>query len=87
MVAAPFNTATEHPLADFNIPTPDLRGLSEQAGGIFLYQSRDDEVVPYSNFERYAALLPNATQRVFADRGHFNENDFPELVTDIKAIA
>ena len=86
LVAAPFNTATEHPLADFNITTPDLRGLGEQAEKIFLYHSHDDEVVPFSNFERYVALLPRATQRIFADRGHFNEDDFPELVGDIKSV-
>lgn len=84
LVAAPFNTATQHPLADF-VMSENLGKLSEQAGGIYLYHSKDDAVVPFSNFEQYAQLLPGAVQRVFEDRNHMNQVEFPELVQDLLA--
>lgn len=85
LVAAPYNTATQHPLADFVIGE-NLEKLNEQAGEIYLYHSKDDTVVPFSNFEQYAKLLPNSKQRVFEDRSHINQAEFPELIQDILAL-
>jgi len=85
LVAAPYNTESQHPLADFNIEK-DLSGLIKQGGSIFIYHSRDDEVVPFSNCERYKKELPGATLRIFEDRQHFNQKDFPEIVEDLKLI-
>ncbi|MES2994929.1 MAG: alpha/beta hydrolase [Patescibacteria group bacterium] len=82
LVAAPYNTLTEHPRADFNITKP-LRGLEEQGGEVFLYHSPDDTVVPLSNFEHYRNDLPGAHAIVLEGRGHFNEPTFPELVEKI----
>ena len=85
LVAAPFNTPTEHPFADFILPN-DLGGLQRQGGKIFAYHSTDDVVVPYSNMESYYAALPEATFRSFTDRGHFNQNRFVEIEDDIRSV-
>jgi len=85
LISAPYNTEDDHPLVDFNIEK-DLDGVIQQGGKIFLYHSRDDEVVPFSNCERYQRELPEATVKVFEDRGHFNSEEFPEIVEDIKMI-
>jgi uncharacterized protein len=85
LVAPPYNTETRHPRADFNISL-DLQKFSRQGGKIFLYHSRDDEVVPFPNFEAYKSRLPKAETRTFEDRGHFNSDEFPEIVEDIKSL-
>lgn len=82
LVAAPYNTETNHPLADFNITQP-LTKFEEQGGEIYLYHSNDDQVVPFSNFERYRNELPNTHVRIFDDRGHFNGEEFVELRNDL----
>lgn len=85
LVAAPYNTLTEHPRADFNILTP-LTLFEEQAQRIFVYHSTDDRIVPYSNLLRYQKELPKATVRVFDSKGHFNGEDFPDIVHDIRNL-
>lgn len=86
LIAAPYNTPTEHPRADFNILTP-LTKFKEQGGEIFMYHSKDDHVVPYSNFEHYQRDLPSAHVRAFDQAGHFNDETLPEIVSDILALA
>lgn len=86
LVAAPFaNRRTKDSLYDFNLAN-NLKLLDKQAGKIFLYQSKDDEVVPFADLEKYLKLLPSAVGRVFKDRGHFTIADFPEIIRDIKNI-
>jgi predicted alpha/beta hydrolase family esterase len=85
LVAAPYNALDDHPYVDFNLP-PDLSGLERQGGEIILYHSKDDQVVPFSNFERYQRELPTITARVFSDRQHFNSAEFPELISDIQRL-
>jgi len=85
LVAAPYNAPDNHPYVDFNILT-DLSGLEKQGGEVILYHSKDDQVVPFSNFERYQKELSTATVRVFTDRQHFNQTDFPELTEDVQVL-
>lgn len=62
----------------------DLRKL-ERIPRIFLYHSRDDEVVPFAHLAAYERRLPRATLRAVDNRGHyFNSRDFPEIVDDIR---
>ncbi|HEY0010471.1 MAG TPA: alpha/beta hydrolase [Candidatus Paceibacterota bacterium] len=72
-------------LPEFSIDS-SLEHFAKQAGTIFLYHSKDDQVVPYEEVEKYTAALPNAVVRSFEDRGHFNQEEFPELVADIKSL-
>jgi predicted alpha/beta hydrolase family esterase len=67
---------------DFNILT-DLSGLEKQGGEVIFYHSKDDQVVPFSNFERYQRELPSIKARVFEDKKHFNDAEFPDLVADL----
>ena len=53
---------------------------------LFLYSSRDDEVVPFSHAERYAAELPGATVRVFGRGGHQFGNDLAAVARDIRTL-
>lgn len=85
LVAARYSTSDKH-MADFNLSS-SLNRFAQQGGEIYLYHSRDDEVVPFSSLEEYAQQLPNAQPRIFADRQHFNQEDFSEIVEDIRTIA
>lgn len=78
IVAAPFG------LSGFVLPD-DLSGL-ERAGDLYFYHSKDDPVVPFKDLEKYQGKLPSAVFRVFEDRKHFNQDEFPELVEDIRKL-
>jgi len=87
LVAAPFDSSdAEYTLADFVLPD-DLTLFEEQGGSIILYHSKDDPVVPFVDLNKYIAKLKAARAVVFEDRGHFNQENFPEIVLDIKNIS
>lgn len=46
---------------------------------IFMYHSRDDEIVPFSHLSMYAEGLPQAVVREFEGRGHQFRNDLSEV--------
>jgi len=52
---------------------------------IFLYHSRDDEVVPVDHLALYAAKLPQATVRVLDGRGHQFGDSLTEVAEDIRS--
>lgn len=85
LVAAPYNTLTEHPRADFNITEP-FDELVRQGGDIYLYHSPDDMIVPFSAFQRYRRELPTAHAVVLEERGHFLQEEFPELIEELKKL-
>lgn len=51
---------------------------------IYLYHSRDDEVVPFSHLALYAAKLPQATTRELDQRGHQFGNDLAVVAEEIR---
>jgi len=53
---------------------------------IFLYHSRDDEVVPFAHLEMYAEKIPQAIIRTFDGRGHQFNNDLSEVAADIISL-
>lgn len=83
LIAPPYSTNSQNSLGDFNL-TASLQKLTEQGGEIYLFQSKDDEIVPYANVESYTHELPKAHLMVFEDRGHFHSQEFPELIEVIK---
>jgi len=86
LVAPPFDTRdSDFSLADFIQPGSADR-LWSQCGNVAFYFSSDDEVVPISNMEAYKAMLPFARYSIYGDRGHFNQEKFPELVEDIRSL-
>jgi uncharacterized protein len=50
---------------------------------VFLYHSRDDEVVPFAHAALYAEKLPRATVRWFDGRGHQFADNLSEVARDI----
>lgn len=81
LVAAPYamNVPT------FSLPS-SLEKFAQQSGEIFIYHSQDDPVVPFSDAEKYQEALPQAHLRVFTDRQHFNQPEFPEIIQDIQSL-
>ena len=57
--------------------------LNLQTVNTMIYHSKDDPVVPFSTLGQYKRSLPKAQTRIFEDRGHFNQERFPELAQDI----
>jgi len=85
LVAAPYNTDPEGDLCDF-VTDEDLSNIEKQTKHIFIYQSKNDEIVPFEDCQEYKKLLPEATLRVFENYGHFKLAEFPEIVKDIRLI-
>lgn len=84
LVATPYDAeGTNDSLADF-VLSNDLKNVENQATEIFFYQSKDDTSVPLLNVEKYRAVFPKAKILIFEDRGHFRQEEFPELVENIK---
>ncbi|MBK8902696.1 MAG: alpha/beta fold hydrolase [Anaerolineaceae bacterium] len=54
---------------------------------IFLFHSRDDEIVPFAHLALYAEKLPQATVREFDGCGHQFNNDLSEVAEDIKGLS
>ncbi|WP_181350788.1 alpha/beta hydrolase [Thalassobacillus sp. CUG 92003] len=65
--------------SDFTSTLPLIRHL-------FLYHSRDDDVVPLTHMEQYVRKLPHAKTRVFKHQGHLFENGVAELISDIQSL-
>jgi len=86
LLAAPHDAEDlEDSLADFVLP--DSLALFEKQGGkIHLFQSKDDPVVRYEDVVAYKAQLSSASVIVFENHGHFNIEEFPELVELIKKL-
>lgn len=86
LVAAPFrDQEKDYKMLDFALPK-SLELFANQVSTIYLYHSKDDMVVPFDNLALYQNALPHAHARVLTDRGHINQEAFPELETDIKKL-
>ena len=85
VVSAPFDAVGSDgwSLADF-ILTDSISSLQDKYENISLYQSKDDDIVPFHNIGKYKEKIANAVEYVFEDRGHFSQKSFPELIENIK---
>jgi len=63
-----------------------LEKIEEQCKNIFIYHSTDDIVVDFEEGLEYKKMLPSATFVQFEDRNHFLQEEFPEIVENIKKI-
>jgi predicted alpha/beta hydrolase family esterase len=83
LVSGVFDTDTDgYTLQSFSLPEK----LDLQTENIYLYHSKDDPVVPFSALENFAKIFPQAHTRIFEDRKHINQEEFPELVQDIQNL-
>lgn len=86
LVASPFNAeGADYSLSDFILPE-SLAKMEAQCDKIFLYHNKDDQVVPFSALGKYRGQFKNAEIKIFENRGHFNQEEFAELVEDIKGL-
>ncbi len=86
LVAAPYDTKDiNEELGDFEL-FGNLSLIEKQSPKIFIYQSKDDPVVPFVDIEKYGRELPTAILRIYEDKAHFNQSEFPELVEDIVSL-
>jgi predicted alpha/beta hydrolase family esterase len=86
LIATPFVSETEGwRFPDLAPPESFAKKLN--AVTIFLYHSRDDEVVPFEHLALYRARLPRATVHMFEGRGHQFRNDLTEVADDIRRRA
>ena len=60
---------------------PEIQNICDK---VFLYHSKDDFCLPFSQWERLYEFLPNAKFEVFENRWHMIMEDFPELIQNIK---
>jgi len=88
LIAAPYedkDTEADYSLADFVLPS-SLKRFERQGGRIYLYHSQDDPLVPFAEVEKYAKALPKAEKIIFKEKGHFMQEDFPELLKSIRQL-
>ncbi len=86
LIAPPYDEKdADYSLADFALPD-SLKKLEEQGGQIYLYHSQDDPIVPFVDIDKYAKSLPKAEKVVFKEKGHFMQEEFPELVNSIRHL-
>jgi predicted alpha/beta hydrolase family esterase len=84
LVAPPYDTEViKDSLADFALEEK-VSNITEQVDSVIIYQSKDDQAVAYEDALKYKEDMPEAELIVFEDRGHFLQEEFPELVENIK---
>jgi len=81
---APVYRDTEE-AANFPI-TSNLEKVWSQCQNIHIFQSEDDPLVSMAETEEYKKAWPGAKMHSFQDRGHFRQENFPEIVEEIKKI-
>jgi len=82
LVSSPYGENTAD-IAEFKLPE-SFEPVNKQVKNIFIFHSKDDLIVPFSEFTEIKKRLPQASAFIFEDRGHFNQEEFPELVDLIK---
>jgi predicted alpha/beta hydrolase family esterase len=85
LIATPYWGTVDWEVAEFELREDFPAALPEDVP-IFLYHSRDDEVVPFAHLALYAGRLPRATVREFEDRGHQLGDDLSEVTEDIARL-
>jgi hypothetical protein len=85
LLVAPVFRDTEE-AANFPI-TDNLERVWSQCQNIHLFYSEDDPLVPVAEAKEYQKAWPDAKKHVFTDRGNFNQENFPEIVEEIRMLA
>ena len=85
LIATPYWGAEEWQVDEYTLHEGFALRLPKEPR-IFLYHSRDDEVVPFAHLAMYAEKLPHATIREFDGRGHRFNDDLSEIAADITSL-
>ena len=85
-LAAALHDSPEEILWNFSFDITKIPEIKNLLGEIFIYHSRDDHIVPFSDSQELFSYFPDATFREFTNKGHFYlESELPEILIDIKA--
>jgi predicted alpha/beta hydrolase family esterase len=85
IIAAPYWGKKDWKVEEY-VLRKDFSDRLSQIPKIFLYHSRNDEVVPFRHLAFYASKLPNAIVRKFDSRRHLFSTGIPELIDDIRNL-
>lgn len=85
VIASPYWGAEDWEVEEYQLPENFAARLPKGLP-IFLYHSRDDEIVPFEHQAIYAEKLPQATVRQFDGRGHQFNDDLSEVAADIASL-
>ena len=85
LIATPYWGAVDWKIAQFALREDFAEALPKDVP-IFLYHSRDDQVVPFAHLAMYAGRLPLASVREFDGRGHQFGDDLSEVAEDIARL-
>lgn len=86
MIAAPYWGKDEDWQAEDYTLSDHFASKLPQLPHIFLYHSRNDEVVPSSHLRYYKQKLPKAKTFLLDDDDHYFRNGLPILVDDIRGL-
>lgn len=82
LIAAPYDDERDEHLGTFKLST--ATGIDTNQQSVHFFYSVDDPIVRISEEAKFRQDLPGATFHTFADRGHFNQAELPELVELLK---
>jgi predicted alpha/beta hydrolase family esterase len=85
LIAAPYWGAKDWDVDEYKLQ-PDFATHLRADLPVFLYQSRDDEIVSFTHLAMYAQKLPRASVREVDGRGHQFNNDLSEVAIDIAGL-
>lgn len=87
LVGTPYRTFAEDPdFGDFALKRPPHR-LKHLGARVLFYHSQDDPFVAYADVKKYQDALPEAVIKTFKNRGHFTQDNLPEIAEGIRSIA
>jgi len=84
LVASPYDLGGK--VREFRLAS-GLQEVWGQCQNIHIFQSEDDPLVAMAEAKKYQEAWPGAKMHIFTDRGHFNQETFPELVEEIKKLS
>jgi serine hydrolase len=85
LLASPYWGAEDWEVGEYELQK-DFASQLPEGLPVFLYHSRNDEVVPFAHLALYAEKLPQATIHEFDGRGHQFDDDLSEVARDIKEL-
>lgn len=86
LVSAPYDqTLTVESLTDFSLST-SVDGFSRQVRELYILHSQDDPIVSIGEQDKYMRIFPHAHAVQIDHRGHFQQQQFPELIELIRSI-
>jgi predicted alpha/beta hydrolase family esterase len=63
-----------------------LENLKKIQDKIIIFGSKDDFLVKFIDIESFMNVLPRAKYKIFENKWHFLQEDFPELIEEIRKV-